>query len=104
MIKNNLVKFVAVILTVSAIFTACKKDEKPAPSKASKLLFNWKITNITIPKVSQPNTDSTIYKACMSDDLVKFTNTGFDFQDGATKCDSTIFNYANSISIQFQKR
>lgn len=94
MIKNNIIKLIAVTLSISAVLLACKKDDKPVPSKASKLLFNWKITNITTPKVGQPDTDSTLYKACMSDDIIKFTNTGFDFQDGATKCDSSIFNYA----------
>jgi hypothetical protein len=94
MIKNNILKLIAVTLTASAIMVACKKDDNPAPNKANKLLFNWKITNITTPKASQPETDSTLYKACMSDDVIKFTSTGFDFQDGTTKCDSTIFNYS----------
>jgi len=94
MIKSNILKFIAVTLTAGIILVACKKDENPAPDKASKLLFNWKITNITTPKAGQPETDSTLFKACMTDDVIKFTNTGFDFQDGATKCDSTIFNYA----------
>lgn len=94
MIKSNILKFIAVTLTASAILLACKKDPIPAPDKASKLLFNWKITNITTPKAGQPDTDSTLYKACMSDDVIKFTNTGYDFQDGATKCDSTIFKYS----------
>lgn len=94
MTKSNILKFIAVTLTASAMLVACKKDENPIPDKASKLMFSWKITNITTPKLAQPETDSTLYKACMSDDVIKFTNTGFDFQDGATKCDSTIFNYA----------
>lgn len=94
MIQSKILKLIAVTLTASAIMMACKKDPDPVPDKASKLMFNWKITNITTPKVGQPNTDSTLLKDCMSDDLIKFTSTGFDFQDGTSKCDSSIFHYA----------
>ncbi len=94
MIKTSFLKFITVTVTACAMLVGCEKDDKPVPSKASKLVFNWRITNITTPKIGQPSTDSTLFKACMSDDVIKFTNTGFDFQDGTTKCDSTIFNYA----------
>ncbi len=95
MLKTNILKSFAVILTAGLMLVACKKDDNPAPpDKASKLLFNWKITNITTPKAGQPDTDSSIFKACMTDDLIKFSNTGFDFQDATNKCDSTIFFYS----------
>jgi len=94
--QNNFLKSIAVIVTSCLILVSCKKDDNipSVPDKASKLMFNWKITNITIPKAGQPATDSTIYKTCMSDDIIKFTNTGYDFQDGTIKCDSTIFHYS----------
>ncbi len=73
---------------------ACKKDNNgpDVPDKVKKLLFNWRITGITTP--SESGTDSSISKACMSDDLIKFTQAGFDFDDGAAKCDSTLFFYS----------
>lgn len=94
MIKTNFLKCITITFTACILLVACDKDDEPVPGKASKLVFNWKITNITTPKVGQPNSDSTLLKACMSDDIVKFTTAAFDFQDGTTKCDSTIFNYA----------
>jgi hypothetical protein len=92
--NNNILKFITVILAGSFILAACKKDDNPVPDKTSKLMFNWKITNVTTNKIGHPELDSSIYKTCMSDDIVKFSNTGFDFQDGTTKCDSSIFNYS----------
>jgi hypothetical protein len=95
MTNNIILKSVTLILAASLIFVACKKDDTSVvPDKASKLMFSWKITAITTPKAGQPEVDSSIYKACMSDDLIKFSNTGYDFQDGAIKCDSTIFRYS----------
>lgn len=94
--QNNFLKSIVVVVASCLIFVACKKDDdiNPVPDKASKLMFSWKITNITVPKVGQPATDSTVYKTCMSDDIIKFTSTGYDFQDGTAKCDSTIFPYS----------
>lgn len=95
MIKNSIFKSVTLILIATVVFAACKKDEAPAvPDKASKLMFSWKITAITIPKVGQPSTDSSIYKTCMSDDIIKFSTAGYDFQDGTIKCDSAAFHYS----------
>ena len=75
---------------------ACNKDDNPAPvpDKVKKMMFDWKITNITTPKKNQPEVDSVILKTCMSDDIIRFNATGFDFQDGTTKCDSSIFYYS----------
>lgn len=94
MIKSKAFRFFLLSIAASSIMVACKKDKDPDNSKESKMKFNWKITSITTPKAGQPTTDSSIYKACLSDDLIKFTNTAFDFEDGTTRCDSTIFNYA----------
>jgi hypothetical protein len=95
MIKNNISKFVALFVTAAVVLTACKKDDdNPVPGPVAKLMFNWKITDISTPKANDPATDSTLLKPCMADDIIKLSNTGFDFQDGANKCDSTIFNYS----------
>jgi hypothetical protein len=81
----------------SATFVACNKDEstpQPVPEKVKKLVKSaWKINNITVPSKVNPAEDSTLLKACMADDLINFTLTGYDFQDGAVKCDTTIFPY-----------
>lgn len=73
---------------------ACKKnDDGPVvPDKVKKLLANWRITAITTP--NETGTDSSILKPCTADDLIKFTQTGYDFDDGNTKCDSSLFFYS----------
>ncbi len=94
--KKNISKVMAAIFVSAGLLLACKKDSNPTPvvpDKVKMILHDWKITNITTPKIGQPGTDSSILKACMADDVVKFTITGFDFQDGAIKCDSTVFQY-----------
>jgi hypothetical protein len=95
MIKKIVFRFLTVAIVGSVALQSCNKDDNPAPvpDKIQKLMHDWKITNITTPKVGQ-TTDSSLLKPCMADDLAKFSQTGFDFQDGATKCDSTIFYYA----------
>ena len=87
-------KYFLVALIGLSFMQACdKNDDAPQiPDKVKKLMFNWKITGITTP--SEAGTDSSISKTCMTDDLVKFTQAGFDFDDGATKCDSTLFYYS----------
>ena len=95
--KKSIFKILALALVGSTLFMACKKDDNPVdntPEKVKKLMHDWKITNITTPKKLQPNVDSVLLKACTTDDIIKFSTTGFDFQDGATKCDSTIFPYS----------
>lgn len=78
---------------------ACNKDNNPAPlpEPLQKLMFDWKITSITTPKKTDPSTDSVISKTCMTDDVIRFSSTGFDFQDGTNKCDSTVFPYSKGI-------
>ena len=95
MTKRNIFKLFAVALASAALLQACDKDDTPPmPEKARKLLYNWKITAITTPSINQPGTDSSLLNACMTDDLIKFNTAGFDFQDGNTKCDSTVFYYS----------
>ena len=94
--KQNLLKLIAIAVVGSTLLLACDKNDTPAPlpEPVQKLMFDWKITDITTPKVTNPATDSSILKTCMSDDIIQFASTGYDFQDGTTKCDSTIFPYS----------
>lgn len=93
--SRKIIKFFALAVAGGIWMQACKKDDNnPYPDKVKKLMHTWKITDITTPKAGQAETDSSILKTCMSDDLVKFTSTGFDFDDGAAKCDSSVFYYA----------
>ena len=86
----------ALVIAGSSLFIACNKDDNPnpIPDKVKKLMVDWKINSIVTPKKNQPEVDSIISKDCMTDDIIRFNNGGFDFQDGNTKCDSTVFNYA----------
>lgn len=94
--KMNMLKLFAAVVYCTAVFAACKKDDPvdPTPDKVKKLLFDWKIKSISVPKAGQPTVDSPLTKACMNDDIIRFNLAGFDFQDAANKCDSTIFHYA----------
>lgn len=94
MIKNNILKSIAFALAAGFVMVSCSDDDIDGPDTVTLLKNDWKITNITTPKVGQPATDSTIFKPCMSDDIIQFASTGFDFKDGATTCDSSIFHYA----------
>ena len=93
MIKNNIFRSIGVFLAAGIVLISCS-DDVDGPDTISMLRHDWKITNITTPKFGQPATDSTIFKACMTDDIIQFSNTGFDFKDGAVTCDSSIFHYA----------
>lgn len=100
--QNNIVKLLVAAVVSSALLIACKKDDNTVPlsPKEKKLtVAKWKIKDITIPKKNQANTDSSIFKPCMSDDVIVFNTAGFDFQDGANKCDSSIFRYAKGTWI-----
>jgi hypothetical protein len=93
--KKNIVKLFAGLFCCAAVFVACSKDPVDStPEKVKKLMFDWKITAISVPKSGAPETDSSLLKTCMSDDIVRFNSTGFDFQDGANKCDTSIFYYS----------
>lgn len=94
--KKNIFKILTVLFFSNVLFSACKKDDDipQTPDKVKKLMYDWKITAISVPKAGDAGTDSSLLKPCTTDDVIKFSNTGFDFQDGATKCDSTIFYYS----------
>ncbi len=81
-------------------FTACDKDDKPVSAKERQLSAKeWKITDITRPKISNTSQDSSIMKACTGDDRLVFGINGnsrpFQLKDNTNKCDSTIFYYDN---------
>jgi hypothetical protein len=98
--KQNLLKLMAMAIVSSTILLACIKDENnvvPVPDQVKKLMNDWKITDITTPKKTNPSADSSIYKTCMSDDIIKFNSAGFDFQDGTSKCDSVAYPYSKGI-------
>ena len=81
------------------ILASCKKDkdEQPLTVKEKQLTAReWKITDITRPKISNPTQDSSIVKTCTSDDRLFFgTNKSFQLKDNTVRCDSTIFFYDN---------
>lgn len=96
MVKKHLLGLLCAGAITSASFVACNKDNEPAPlpAKVQKLInANWKINNITVPSANVPAEDSTLLQACTNDDVIIFGLTGYDFQDGAVKCDSAIFPY-----------
>jgi hypothetical protein len=93
--NNKIFQFLVIALVGGFLMQSCKDDDDiPVNEKVRKASFNWKITSITTPKAGQPDTDSSLLKTCMSDDLIKFNSTGFVFDDGTAKCDSTVFYYS----------
>ena len=79
----------------TAVFVACSKDPVDnTPDNVKKLMTDWKITAVSVPKAGTPDTDSSLLKTCMGDDIIRFNAAGFDFQDGTNKCDSSIFYYS----------
>jgi hypothetical protein len=89
-------KMFMLALCCNAAFIACTKDPvDTTPDKVKKLMHDWKITAISVPKSGMPETDSSLFKTCMEDDIIRFNTAGFNFQDGANKCDSSIFPYSN---------
>lgn len=93
--KTNIFKLFAVAIVSGTLLMACDKDDDNTPAlspKVQKLVAkDWKIQSINVKLPD--NTDSNVLKACTSDDIIKLTTAGFDFQDGAAKCDSTAFFY-----------
>lgn len=95
---SSLISFCFLLMLVS-----CKKDndEQPLTVKEKQLTAReWKITDITRPKISNPAQDSSIVKTCTSDDRLVFrTNKSFQLQDNTVRCDSTIFFYDNGTWV-----
>ena len=81
-------------------FTACDKDDEPVTAKEKQISAReWKITDITRPKILNISQDSSIMKACTGDDRLVFGLNGntrsVQLKDNISKCDSTIFFYDN---------
>lgn len=82
------------VLGCTVVFIACSKDPvDTTPDKVKKLMQDWKITAISVPKAGT-ETDSSLLKTCMNDDIIRFNSAGFDFSDGTNKCDTSIFYYS----------
>jgi|GEM_PF-920064 len=96
--KNRLIGLCAAVILGGIVFTACSKNDNPAPVPVQIQRLtqkDWKITAISTPRAGAPAEDSSILKDCMSDDLIKFSMvSGYEFQDGTKKCDSTVFPYS----------
>jgi hypothetical protein len=96
--RKSIAKFFAAAIAGGVLLMACNNNTDPAPLPVpvQNLIQNdWKITDITVPKVTEPGGDSSIRKDCTADDIIKFYITGtYDFQDGTVKCDSSIFSYS----------
>jgi hypothetical protein len=92
--KTNILKMLAMVVGYTAVFIACSKDPvDTTPDKVKKLMNDWKITAISVPKAGT-ETDSSLLKTCMADDIIRFNAAGFDFMDGTNKCDTSIFYYS----------
>lgn len=79
---------------------SCDKEETTLTAKEKQLTAReWKITDITRKKTTDPTQDSSIHKACTTDDRLVFSmngnNRSFQLKDNTAKCDSAIFFYDN---------
>ncbi|SHI35292.1 Lipocalin-like domain-containing protein [Hymenobacter daecheongensis DSM 21074] len=92
--KNSSLLLGALLLAVP--FTACKKDDDKAPSKADTLTAkSWQLTasTITIVEPGSPTTTEDAYKAlddCEKDNFMKFnSNKVLELNEGKTKCQTS---------------
>jgi hypothetical protein len=93
-------KTLASLLTLTSLVfhASCDKDDDVNyTAKETQLMAReWKITEITRKSLNNPNQDSVIQKDCSADDRLAFTsNKQFQFKDGNSRCDTTIFQYDN---------
>lgn len=93
--KHYLVALSALTLIV---FASCKKDkDEPRLNEKERLLtaHTWKVASITIPKISNPEVDSTITTECSLLATVDFKAARtFEIADPQKNCDSTIVPYS----------
>ncbi|MEO6683745.1 MAG: lipocalin family protein [Ginsengibacter sp.] len=91
---NYLLALAALSLTV---FASCKKDKnKPTLNAKEQLLtaHTWKVESITVPKITNPEVDSSITKECSLLATLSFkADKSFIFDDPNKNCDSTIVTY-----------
>lgn len=97
--KKNVLATAFLSFCFLTILISCKKDkdEQPLTAKEKQLTAReWKIIDITRPKISNPSQDSSIVKICTYDDRLFFgTNKSFQLKDNTVRCDSAVFFYDN---------
>jgi hypothetical protein len=97
-VKRIALKLSLPLLLMTAVIVSCDKDDDDPTQRESLLTAReWKITDITRKKITDPATDSSILKACTTDDRLVFTfgGHGYQLRDNTTKCDTSIFAYGN---------
>ena len=91
--KKHLVIYSALFIGTAALF-GCIKGNEQSPREKLLTAKEWKLFDITRKSILNPNQDSSILKACTSDDRIRFSaNKHFGFYDNTTTCDTTIFQY-----------
>ena len=98
--KKRTLLSVIPFFSLAFVIVSCGKDKDNLTAKEKQLTIReWKITDITRPKISNPAQDSSIMKTCSSDDRLAFGggNKPFNLKDNTTKCDTSIFSYDNGI-------
>lgn len=89
---------VAICALSIIVFASCKKDKDEPRLNAKELLLTahtWKVKSITIPKISNPEVDSSITKECSLLATIDFkTGRTFEIADPGKNCDSTIVPYS----------
>lgn len=90
---KNIIKGSFVLAIASFSLISCSKDDNDNLSQKVKLLIDkdWKIKKANV--IATDNSATSVYKNCMTDDVLKFTASNYNFSDGATACDSTILPY-----------
>ncbi len=90
---KNIIKGSFVLAIASFSLIACSKDDNDNLPQKVKLLINkdWKIKKVNV--IATDNSETSVYKNCMTDDVLKFTTANYNFSDGTTACDSTILPY-----------
>lgn len=93
--KTTKTLFVICFLAATS-FIACKKDkDEPSLTAQEKMLINtWKLESLSMPKSTNPETDSSILTDCIKEATFVFNaQKGFQFVDAGKDCDSTILPY-----------